>query len=138
MPVISEHCVSRPDEKSAKKKKERMQRIADEAAKQSGRGRLPKIGEFISFNACCQRIKDFDKSILFYELGGKPLKELITEAAGSIAILIGPEGGFSKEEVAKATEGGAEIATLGPRILRTETAPLAALSGIMLLTNNMN
>ena len=138
VPVISEYCVSRPDEKSAKKKRERMQRISDEAAKQSGRGRLPQIGELISFKACCERLKRFDKSILFYELGGKPLKELITEESGNIAILIGPEGGFSKEEVAKATESGAEIATLGPRILRTETAPLAALSGIMLLTDNMN
>lgn len=138
VPVLSEYCVSRPDKKSADKKRERLSRISDEAAKQSGRGRLPEMGEFISFKACCERLKDFDKSILFYELGGKPLKEIVKNDIGSIAIVIGPEGGFSKDEVELAIENGAEIATLGPRILRTETAPLAALSGIMLLTDNMN
>lgn len=138
VPVLSEHCVSRPDKKSADKKRERMSRISDEAAKQSGRGILPKIGELISFKACCDKLKSFDQSILFYELGGKPLPEIVNKNSGSIAIVIGPEGGFSKEEVAKALESGAEIATLGPRILRTETAPLAALTAIMLLTDNMN
>lgn len=138
VPVLSEHCVSRPDGKSAKKKRERMQKIADEAAKQSGRGRLPVIGEMISFKSCCENLKNFDKSILFYELGGKPLSEIVDKNIGSLAILIGPEGGFSKSEVDLALSFGAEVATLGPRILRTETAPLAALSCIMLLTDNMN
>ncbi len=138
VPVISEHCVSRPDKKSADKKRERLGRIADEAAKQSGRGRLPQVGETISFKACCERLKGFHKSILFYELGGKPLKEIVNKDVGSVAIVIGPEGGFSKAEVELAIENGAEIATLGSRILRTETAPLAALSCIMLLTDNMN
>ena len=138
VPVLSEHCVSRPDGKSAGKKRERMQKIADEAAKQSGRGKLPTIGEFISFKECCKRLDDFDKSILFYELGGKPIAEIVNEDIKSIAIVIGPEGGFSKAEVESAKENGAEIATLGPRILRTETAPLAAITAIMLLTNNLN
>ncbi len=138
IPVISEHCVSRPDSKAAKKKQERLQRISDEAAKQSGRGILPKVGETISFNACCERLKDFDKSIIFYELGGDPLKNIVNDKSGSIAIVIGPEGGFSKEEVEKAIKVGAIAATLGARILRTETAPLAALSCIMLLSGNMD
>lgn len=138
VPVLSEHCVSRPDQKSAGKRRERMQKIADEAAKQSGRGKLPEIGEFISFKACCKRLKDFDKSILFYELGGKPIAEIVNRDIKSIAIVIGPEGGFAKDEVESAKKSGAEIATLGPRILRTETAPLAALTAIMLLTDNLN
>ena len=138
VPVLSEHCVSRPDGKSAGKKRERMQKIADEAAKQSGRGKLPSIGEFISFKECCKRLNDFDKSILFYELGGKPIVEIVNEDIKSIAIVIGPEGGFSKAEVESAKENGADIATLGARILRTETAPLAAITAIMLLTNNLN
>ena len=138
VPVLSEHCVSRPDHKSADKKRERMSRIADEAAKQSGRGKIPEIGEFISFKACCERLKDVDKSILFYELGGKPLTEIVEKDTKSIAIVIGPEGGFSKDEVNLALDSGAEVATLGPRILRTETAPLAAITAIMLLTDNLN
>ena len=138
VPVLSEHCVSRPDQKSAGKKRDRMQKIADEAAKQSGRGKLPEIGKFISFKACCERMNDFDKSILFYELGGKPIAEIVNRDIKSIAIVIGPEGGFAKDEVELAKKSGAEIATLGPRILRTETAPLAALAAIMLLTDNLN
>jgi len=138
VPVLSEHCVSRPDRKAADKKRERMARISDEAAKQSGRGRLPTIGEFISYKNCCERLKDFDKSILFYELGGKPIAEIVNKDIKSIAIVIGPEGGFSRDEVDLALNSGAEAATLGPRILRTETAPLAALTAIMLLTDNMN
>ncbi len=138
VPVLSEHCVSRPDHKAAAKKRERMQKIADEAAKQSGRGILPKIGEMLSFKDCCKRLRDYDKSILFYELGGKPLQSIVDKNIGSVAIIIGPEGGFSKEEVILALDSGAQVATLGPRILRTETAPLAALSCIMLLTENMN
>ncbi len=138
VPVISEHCVSRPDSKAADKKRERMARIADEAAKQSGRGTLPSIGEFISFKTCCERLQNFDKSILFYELGGKPIAEIVNKDTESIAVVIGPEGGFSKDEVDLALTNGAEVATLGPRILRTETAPLAALTAIMLLTDNMN
>lgn len=136
VPVLSSRCVSRPDSKSMAKKCARLQKIADEAAKQSGRGILPKISDMINFKDCCQKLKNFDKSIIFYELGGAPLKDIVDDSK-SYAILIGSEGGFSVDEVEKATESGAVSATLGKRILRTETAPLAALTGIMLLSGNM-
>lgn len=136
VPVLSSRCVSRPDAKSMAKKCQRLQKIADEAAKQSGRGILPKISEMISFKECCEKLKNFDKSIIFYELGGAPLKDIVKDSQ-SYAMLIGSEGGFSVDEVDLATQSGAVSATLGKRILRTETAPIAALTGIMLLSGNM-
>ena len=137
VPVISERCISRPDAKSAAKKRERLQKIANEAAKQSGRGILPTVENTLTFKECCNRLSDFDLSILFYELGGESLSNLEINGNKKIAILIGPEGGFAKEEADAALKNGAKAATLGKRILRTETAPLAALTGIMLLSGNL-
>lgn len=137
VPVISQRCISRPDKKSAEKKVLRLQRIADEAAKQSGRGILPKVELPITFDECMTLLKDYEKSILFYELGGSPLETIISKSTKSVAIIIGPEGGIAEEEFGKAVMSGAVAATLGKRILRTETAPIAALSNIMLLSGNM-
>ena len=135
VPVLSSRCISRPDAKSAAKKRERLQRIAEEAAKQSGRGILPAVGEMISFAQMLQQLQEFDSVLLFYEGGGRPVNEL---AQGKkIAVVIGPEGGFDQSEVQQAEQAGAKIASLGPRILRTETAPLAALSLIMFVTGNL-
>lgn len=137
VPVLSEHCVSRPDEKSMKKKCARLNKIALEAAKQCGRGIIPEVVDMISFKNCCKELEKFDASILFYELGGKPIREIMNKDIKNIAILIGPEGGFAKSEVELALEHGATAATLGKRILRTETAPLAALTSVMLLSGNL-
>ncbi len=78
-----------------------------------------------------------DLIILFYEGGGQSIKSLINQDIKSVAIFIGPEGGFDKEEVEAVLKKGGIKATLGKRILRTQTAPVAALASIMLLTNNM-
>lgn len=137
VPVISSRCISRPDAKSAAKKTARLNKISDEAAKQSGRGILPTVSAPINFDECLNKFALFDKVIIFYELGGKPLNTLIDPTVKKIAIFIGPEGGISAEEFDKATNCGACAATLGKRILRTETAPIAALSNIMLLSGNM-
>ena len=137
VPVISSRCVSVPDEKSSAKKVARWQKIADEAAGQSGRGILPKVSPVIKFNKMTDLLKSFDKVLFFYELGGVSIeKSGVSE--GSLAIIIGPEGGFSVEEKILAEQNGAVVCTLGKRILRTETAPLAALSAVMTLTGNMD
>ncbi len=136
-PVLSSRCVSRPDPKSAGKKCERLRKIAESAAKQSGRGVIPEIGDMISFSELLKTIKDEKCAIVFYELGGAPLKELINESLDSCAIVIGPEGGFSAEEIEALNNNGVVSATLGKRILRTETAPLAAITAIMLLSGNL-
>ena len=135
IPVLSDNCVSRPDQKSLIKKTERWQKIADEAAGQCGRGILPKVDACISLNEVCQKLKDFDKAFFCYELGGQPIGGL--KVTKSVAIIIGPEGGFTAKEADCFESAGATVTTLGPRILRTETAPLAALTSVMLLTDNM-
>lgn len=75
--------------------------------------------------------------LFFYEGGGQSLQQCIDPSCKAYSIFIGPEGGFSEEEVQFALDLGAKKATLGPRILRTETAPVAALAAIMLTTGNM-
>lgn len=138
VPVLSSRCVSRPDYKKAAKKNERYNKIALSACEQSGRGKIVTVGEQIEFKQAVKETKNYDLSILFYEGGGKPLKEIIEkDKHKNICIFIGPEGGFADDEVNLLEQNGAVTATLGKRILRTETAPLAALVSIMLLTDNM-
>lgn len=137
VPVLSKRCVSRPDEKSALKKVERWQKIAEEAAKQSGRGRIPEIFPLTDFRSAVREYKDKGTGILFYECGGKKISQLITKETVKIGVFIGSEGGFEPEEAAFAEENGIASATLGKRILRCETAPVAALAVLMNLTGNM-
>lgn len=137
VPVLSTRCVSRPDTKAQQKKTERYYKIALEAAKQSGRGRVPTVEPMISFSQLLERIPEEDLFLLFYEGGGESMKALIKPEAKKIGLFIGPEGGLSPEEVHQATSCGAKRTTLGPRILRCETAPLAALSVLLFLTENM-
>ena len=138
VPVLSMRCVSRPDAKSLAKKLERWNRIAAEAAKQSGRGILPPVSPALTFE---QAVREAESAggvnLLFYEGGGVPIRERIGEATRTASLFIGPEGGFDKSEVELAAAHGITPATLGPRILRTETAPLAALAAIMTVSGNM-
>lgn len=135
VPVLSSRCVSRPDAKSMHKKVERYNKISLSAAKQSGRGCVPVVSEMITFGEMCQKLKEFDSAVFFYEGGGEEIGNVVK--GKNIAVIIGPEGGFDVSEVEKASENGAIPATLGKRILRTETAPVAALSVIMYITGNM-
>ncbi|MBQ7741220.1 MAG: 16S rRNA (uracil(1498)-N(3))-methyltransferase [Eubacterium sp.] len=136
VPTLTKRCVSRPDEKSAKKKNIRYRKIALEAAQQSGRGIIPEIEEMKTLKNAAKD-DESEVKIVFYEGGGKKLSELIKSDTESVSIYIGPEGGFEEEEVKLLEENGAVRATLGKRILRTQTAPVAALTAIMLLTNNL-
>ena len=136
VPMISERCVSRPDEKTLRKKQERWQKIALQAAMQSRRGIIPEGGSCERYKKAVELSCQNEKTIFFYELGGESVKKLLTDKPKSIGIFIGSEGGFSPEEVGLAVENGAQAATLGKRILRAETAPLAALSIIMYQTDN--
>lgn len=138
IPVLSKRCVSRPDAKSAKKKQERYQKIADEASKQCGRGRIPVVREMITFSEAVNSYNSENSGILFYECGGETPDSILNgRKEGVIDIFIGCEGGFEENEVKLATEKGIRTATLGKRILRCETAPIAAVSVLMYLTGNM-
>lgn len=126
-------CVSRPDEKSLKKKLERWQKIAASAAEQSGRGRIPQVVVLDSYQKALTRGTEADLPIVFYENEHATTlrKALSSKAYASVSILSGPEGGFEEAEIEKAREAGFQICTLGKRILRCETAPLCGLSAIM-------
>lgn len=137
VPVMTQRCVSRPDEKQFSKKRERLERIAFEAAKQSGRGIVPKVSDIISLKECVKQMQELDLGLICYEKGGKPLNEFEYAQKSSIGIFIGSEGGFDADEVKLCEDSGILPVWLGTRILRCETAPIAAISIIMNLTGNM-
>ncbi len=136
VPYVSKRCVSRPDKKSAEKKLVRLQRIAYEASKQCGRGKIPEIADFTDFKSAVNSVGDDTAAIIFYECGGVKTSELDLSRK-KIAVFIGSEGGFEREEVDYALSRGFTAASLGERILRCETAPIAALSVLMNLTGNL-
>jgi 16S rRNA (uracil1498-N3)-methyltransferase len=140
VPVLMQRSVSRPDAKSAARKHERYGKLALSAAKQCGRGVIPEVAPMVSFREMLPLLDGHDMVIFFYECGGQPLAQAVARiregGLRDIAIVIGPEGGFDLEEAATLTEAGAFTATLGKRILRTETAPLAALAALMYATGN--
>ena len=128
----SSRCVSRPDEKSLKKKLERWQKIALSAAQQSGRGRIPQVLVLNSFSAALSRAAQSDRALLFYENeDAYTLKMALEGSYRTVSLMVGPEGGLEKTEVSQAQEAGLKICSLGKRILRCETAPLCALSAVM-------
>jgi len=129
----SERCVSRPDEKSLKKKLERWQKIAAAAAEQSGRGRIPRVLTLSSYREALLHAAQADKALLFYENEqATTLKMALSDGKyGSVSLLTGPEGGLEEREVEQAKNAGLQVCTLGKRILRCETAPLCALSAVM-------
>lgn len=130
VPVLTSRCVSRPDGKSMEKKLERLRKIAREAAGQSGRGRIPEVRPLISFGEALGELEKSLCPILFYEEARELLGPLLAPRPGEIALMVGSEGGFSPAEARKARERGIRLCTMGPRILRCETAPLYALSAI--------
>ena len=129
----SARCVSKPDDKSLKKKLERWQKIAASAAEQSGRGRIPEVVVLGSYQAAVDRAACAGCSILLYENEQATTLKMALEECEltSVAILSGPEGGLEEREVAQAKSAGLRVCTLGKRILRCETAPLCALSAVM-------
>ncbi|MDY7221875.1 16S rRNA (uracil(1498)-N(3))-methyltransferase [Halalkalibacterium halodurans] len=125
------------DEKKGRKKTERLMKIAKEAAEQSYRERIPSIETPLAFSKLLQEISGFTKTIVAYEEEAKEGR-LMTFAAclnelhhgDSLLVIIGPEGGFTTEEIDAIQRAGGAPAGLGPRILRTETASLYALAAI--------
>mgnify|MGYP003317451244 CR=1 FL=1 len=129
----SARCVSKPDEKSLKKKLERWQKIAASAAEQSGRGRIPEVKVLPSFKEALRRAAEADMPIMFYENEHATTLRMALESKPfhTASLLSGPEGGLEDKEVEMAKEAGLRICTLGRRILRCETAPLCGLSAVM-------
>jgi len=133
VPVILLRSVKRPDMEGIEKGLARLRRIATEAAQQSGRLVVPDVPCYMDLGMFVEATKGFELKVVLYE-GEKTrgLKEVIRDAFGvrSVSILVGPEGGLAKDEVDEAEAAGFVPVGLGPRILRTETAGLAAISVI--------
>ena len=129
----SARCVSRPDEKSLKKKLERWQKIAASAAEQSGRGVIPRVVALNSYAAALERGAKADLPLFFYENERATTLHMALSGGGyeTVSLLTGPEGGLEEKEVRQAMDAGFKVCTLGKRILRCETAPLCALSAVM-------
>ena len=130
VPVDTKRAVAKLD-KSAKV--DRLRKIAREAAKQSKRGIVPEVEDSISFKKAVEMASEAELSIIAYEEEVETsLKSALSgKSPKSVSVMIGPEGGFEKEEVELAKEKGLISVTLGKRILRTETAPLVIAGAIL-------
>lgn len=132
IPVAAKRCVVKLDEKKAAGKRNRWQGIAEAAAKQSKRGIIPQIGEVMSMKQAIAFAQQMDVRLIPYELAEDMghTRELIgaVRPGQSVAIFIGPEGGFEEAEIQEALQAGIEPITLGRRILRTETAGMTVLA----------
>ncbi len=130
-PVNMKNCIAKI--KDENKKQERWQKISESAAKQSKRNIIPSIEKSVNIDFICNNIKNYDLVIIAYENEENiTIKDILKEnKIEKIAIVVGPEGGLTEKEVDKLINSGAKVATLGKRILRTETAPITMLSMIM-------
>lgn len=137
-----DRCVVRLDpKKGAANKVERWQRIAEEAAKQSGRGIIPTVRYIDSFDAMLSEAAEQELKLFMYETGDRiSMQEAIKAKLDctTAAIITGPEGGFTPEEAEKARQAGFAVCAMGPRILRCETAPLIPLTAIFYETGNLD
>lgn len=137
IPIFTKRCVSRPDEKQMSKKLPRYQKIALEAAKQCGRGIIPTVKNAVEFTDLKNFISSENTGIMFYECSDVPLKNAVSEFRKNVDIVIGSEGGFETAEAEELQRLGFAAVSLGKRILRCETAPIAAISILMNMTGNM-
>ncbi len=135
-PVEMERCVVKLDGKKKDGKTARWQAIAESAAKQSKRTNIPKVESVLSYKQMLEKIRDLDLFIIPYEnaKGMQATKETLQaiKSGMSVGVLIGPEGGFSDNEIELAKSLNAKTVSLGKRILRTETAAITAVSMLML------
>ncbi len=133
IPFESSRCVKRPRQDKSEKQGARLSRIAEEAAKQCGRAKLPRVLPPINFKEMLSLAAKDSLSLFCYEGDGtESLKDVLSsnEVPKSISIVVGCEGGFSSDEAALGKASGLKLVNLGPRILRCETAPIYVLSAI--------
>ena len=137
IPVCFKRCIVKLDGKDQVKKIDRWNKIAEVAAKQSGRDRLPIVRNVENIKTLCNEIKEYDLVLVAYEneienyIKNELQKLKSTKEKYKIAVVIGPEGGLELEEVNQMKESGAKVISLGKRILRTETVALQVSSIIM-------
>lgn len=139
-PIVSERSIPQPGKKPNSSRIERWQIIAREAVKQCRRTLVPEIAPSISFHQAVTNSADMDFKIIFYENATVPFSRSMVPDAhpiSQILVIFGPEGGFSNREVELARSNGFVVASLGPRILKAETASIAACTLIQHLFGDM-
>lgn len=127
VPCLFSRCVARAEAVQEGRKRERLLKIAREAAMLSYRTALPEIGELLNFEALCDALMSHQLVLAPWEEADAPLPA-VPEGVTDIALVIGPEGGITAEEIKRLA---AVPVSLGPRILRTETAGAAAMAMVM-------
>lgn len=136
VPVATKRAVVKLDKKKEESKRKRWNAISESAAKQSKRRIIPEVKPVMTFAEAVEYASSYHKKLIPYELaeGMARTRTLFDgiQPGESVAIFIGPEGGFDEQEVARAREAGFEPITLGRRILRTETAGMTVLAALML------
>lgn len=141
IPIISERAVVRPESGRSSSRQERWRKISIDALKQSRRGDLMRIEDITAFSNLLEASRSFDRCIMFWEGATHGLTVQGAAAAlfhaASVLVVIGPEGGFSEQEAAAAAAAGFWIAKLGPRILRAETAAVAACAIVQYLFGDL-
>lgn len=137
VPVSFSRCVSKWEGKDAEKKRMRYQRIALEAAKQSGRALAPEIALPITVKQLGEEMKKYDLSLIPWEEQRGNGIRCAFHGEKNVCVVIGPEGGIDGEEAERLVEAGGKTVTLGPRIFRTETAGLASLVALLTLSGDM-
>ena len=124
IPMITERTVARPDAKRMEKRVQRWRAIAVEAVKQCGRSMVPEIESMTDFKDVLGLAETVDLSVFFWERATAPMEQPSGTQPASVLLVLGPEGGFTEAEAGQAEARGLHLATLGPRILRAETAAL--------------
>jgi len=141
IPFIAVRSVPRPDKKKLSARRKRWEKIAIEALKQCGRGHVTEIGETITFNDVINVDDECDLKIVFWENESKPVSDVVQQVndgkCKKILSVLGPEGGFTEREIEDARACGFATASLGPRILRSETAAIAACTILQYLFGDM-
>ena len=139
IPFISERSVSRPGERRLSARAQRWNKIVQESCKQCRRSKLPEIIKTLTFEDVLGCGSSCDLQIVFYENESATLKSLLPHhpAPRDILLILGPEGGFSDHEIEKARAAGCVVAGLGSRILRAETAAIAACTLTQFLYGDM-
>ena len=125
VPLITKRCTVKLEPSDYAKKCARWQKIAEEAAKQSGRGIIPKVDFPVGFDEMLDELSDYDLPLFCYEKADLHVKNAVSKTdkeSPTVAIVIGPEGGFDVTEAEKASSKGVLPLSLGKRILRTESA----------------
>lgn len=146
VPVQSRHGVVRLDESAMERRQRHWQAVAIGACEQCGRNRIPALQAPLGFEVACARADgsaaaNAPARLLLDPSGSRSLAQALESPApdrpGGVSVLVGPEGGFGEDEIALARAHGFQVCSLGPRVLRAETAPIAALAVIQMLLGDL-